>query len=158
MRWLVTMLGAQRTGLVAVPINTWVLLGGAGAPDEHRRAAAGRDRRASLRQEYAGRALRGGARRVVHSRSTHPGIRGVALARVGAAPAGSGPGTGSGRCRDPDDLAMILYISGSTALPKPVPLESGKLLRNGRAMGERMHVRPGDRIWFAMPLLDGPAG
>lgn len=156
LRWLVTMLGAQRAGLVAVPVNTWYrsaelahLVGTADlrlVVTEQR--VFGKDMLAELTAAGHGE--------VFEPRARADGYLG-ALFWPSAEPFPSGlePAPAPERSAGPDDLAMILYTSGSTALPKAVPLEHGKLLRNGYEMGERMHVGPGDRLWFAMPLFFG---
>jgi fatty-acyl-CoA synthase len=51
------------------------------------------------------------------------------------------------------DLACILYTSGSTALPKGVMLAQGNLVANGFSIGERQHLTPADRVWLAVPLF-----
>lgn len=53
----------------------------------------------------------------------------------------------------PDDWCFILYTSGSTADPKGVTLRHRHLIANGFDIGERMHLGPGDRLWFAVPLF-----
>ena len=53
----------------------------------------------------------------------------------------------------PDDLAYILYTSGSTATPKGVTLAHGRLIANGFAIGERQHLTAADRVWLAVPLF-----
>ncbi|QJY49970.1 class I adenylate-forming enzyme family protein [Pseudonocardia broussonetiae] len=152
LRWLVGVLGAQRAGLVAVPINTWYrsaelahLIRTADLGIVIAQATVfGKDVLAEL--EAAGH---GG---ILDPERT--GYRGAVLWPVdGPFPLTAAPAPQA--LPTADDLALILYTSGSTALPKPVPMQHGKLLRNGRAMGDRMHLRPGDRIWFAMPLFFG---
>jgi len=52
-----------------------------------------------------------------------------------------------------DDIAMVLYTSGSTAEPKAVPLLQATLLEHGFDVGVRMGVTGDDRIWLAVPLF-----
>ncbi|WP_321915699.1 MULTISPECIES: AMP-binding protein [unclassified Paraburkholderia] len=52
----------------------------------------------------------------------------------------------------PHDLALLQYTSGSTGEPKGVMLSHANLLSNIRAMGERMHVQPGDKLVSWLPL------
>jgi fatty-acyl-CoA synthase len=53
----------------------------------------------------------------------------------------------------PEDIAYILYTSGSTAAPKSVTLAHGNVIANGFDIGERMHLTAADRVWLAVPLF-----
>ncbi|MEE8247361.1 MAG: AMP-binding protein [Alphaproteobacteria bacterium] len=53
----------------------------------------------------------------------------------------------------PEDPACLLYTSGSTALPKGVPLHHRGLIDNMWEIGERQHLGPHDRLWLAVSLF-----
>ena len=53
----------------------------------------------------------------------------------------------------PSDIACMLYTSGSTALPKGVPLRHAGLINNMWEIGERQHLRQTDRLWLAVSLF-----
>ena len=59
------------------------------------------------------------------------------------------PGERSGA----EDIAFILYTSGSTAYPKAVPLAHGATIENGFAIGERQGLQPGERVLLPLPLF-----
>ena len=52
-----------------------------------------------------------------------------------------------------EDIAFILYTSGSTADPKGVTLAHGGVVANGWDMGVRRRVGPDDRVWLGSPLF-----
>lgn len=52
----------------------------------------------------------------------------------------------------PDDTAMVLFTSGSTARPKAVPLTHGDLVANAWEIGERQGLSHDDRVFVASPL------
>jgi fatty-acyl-CoA synthase len=51
------------------------------------------------------------------------------------------------------DIAFILYTSGSTAYPKAVPLAHGATIENGFNIGERQGLQPGERVLLPLPLF-----
>ena len=55
----------------------------------------------------------------------------------------------------PEDVAYVLYTSGSTSTPKGVQLQHYALIENMWHLGNRMHVVPGDRAWLAVSLYWG---
>ncbi len=56
---------------------------------------------------------------------------------------------------DPNDIAYLLYTSGSTSTPKGVQLQHYALIENMWHIGERMHVTENDRLWLAVSLFWG---
>ena len=56
---------------------------------------------------------------------------------------------------EPPDVACILYTSGSTSTPKGVQLQHYALIENMWGIGERQHLRAGDRLWLAVSLFWG---
>jgi len=56
---------------------------------------------------------------------------------------------------EPADIASILYTSGSTSTPKGVQLQHYALIENMWGIGERQHLRAGDRLWLAVSLFWG---
>lgn len=57
------------------------------------------------------------------------------------------------RAVTPDDVAYILYTSGTTSTPKGVQLQHRGLIENTWNIGERQHLRPDDRMWMGISLF-----
>jgi len=54
----------------------------------------------------------------------------------------------------PEDVAMLLYTSGTTSHPKGCPLTHRALVHTGRDFGlHRFPTREGDRMWDPLPLF-----
>lgn len=56
---------------------------------------------------------------------------------------------------EPDDLAFLIYTSGSTSTPKGVKIAHRGLIENGWEIGERLRVSEHDRVWIAVSLFWG---
>jgi fatty-acyl-CoA synthase len=57
------------------------------------------------------------------------------------------------RAVTPDDVAYILYTSGTTSTPKGVQLQHRGLIENTWSIGERQHLGPADRMWMGISLF-----
>jgi fatty-acyl-CoA synthase len=55
----------------------------------------------------------------------------------------------------PQDMAYLLYTSGSTSLPKGVEIQHYALIENMWQIGERQAVTEQDRLWLAVSLFWG---
>lgn len=55
----------------------------------------------------------------------------------------------------PQDMAYLLYTSGSTSLPKGVEIQHYPLIENMWQIGERQLVTERDRLWLAVSLFWG---
>ena len=52
-----------------------------------------------------------------------------------------------------EDVAYILYTSGTTSTPKGVQLAHAGLVENMWNIGERQHLTPADRLWMGISLF-----
>ncbi len=146
--WLAVMFAALSLGARVVAVNTWF------RTHELRHVFARADIRllvasdGYLRQDYLALLREAGAfgkvETVVILGDTPPGALPYAALRrePGAFP---GPA--------PDDVAQILFTSGTTAMPKGAQLTHRGIIENMRAIGERMRMGPRDRVWLAINLF-----
>ena len=151
--WLAVALGATAVGAVAAPINTWVkardleyLLGHARPSVLVMLDALGKqDYLAHLREIMAGGGPPELRRLVVVGGHVPPGA--TAYADWVRSEAAELPDDAR-----PDDVALVLYTSGSTARPKAVPLTHRHLIENGWAIGDRQGLTGEDRVFVSVPL------
>ena len=143
--WLEVVFGATALGAVAVPLSTWsrageldYLLGDAQLDALFAvESFVGQDFTAAL-----------AALRPKHPRLKTLVMFGAEYDRfvTSAAPLATDEA-------NPNDDALILYTSGSSARPKAVRLVHGSIVENGFAIGERMALTEVDRVLLAPPLF-----
>lgn len=54
---------------------------------------------------------------------------------------------------DPEDIAMILYTSGTTANPKGALISHRAQVANARNLGVRYEITPLDKVWSPLPIF-----
>jgi fatty-acyl-CoA synthase len=167
--FLVAALGAASIGAIVVPINTWYRSAEIRWTLQHSQAAALISTSRFLSVDYAAilkelipelsSSEPGGLRsaefpelRIVLLSDPPPGLGQFSWAH--AVDAGRGVDDRQARKLTlPQDVALMMYTSGSTARPKGVQLQHGPLLRSGFRIGERRCIGPGDRLWLGSPLF-----
>ena len=63
------------------------------------------------------------------------------------------PGSGSASYAEPDDIALVLHTSGTTARPKIVPLSQSNVCASARSIQQTLQLTPNDRCLNIMPLF-----
>jgi fatty-acyl-CoA synthase len=54
---------------------------------------------------------------------------------------------------DPQDIALILYTSGTTATPKGALISHRAIIGNSRNLGKRYRVTAQDKVWSPLPIF-----
>jgi len=160
--WVLTDLAAMSIGAIAVGLNTWSTARELAWQLAHAEVRLllvesrfrERDFRALLEEA---RALAGGLPALGRTLVLDPHGAGGGAAWHGWLAAGNGVddahlATARAAVRG-DDVGCLLYTSGSTALPKGVPLLQQALIDNMWEIGERQHLVAGDRLWLAVSLF-----
>jgi len=57
----------------------------------------------------------------------------------------------------PDELRSLIYTSGTTGMPKGTIMLTGRELNTARSIGNLLNLKPGDRMYTALPLYHGAA-
>lgn len=169
--WLIAAFAAFRLGAMAIGVNTWYktkdlsyVLGQAGAKvlvmaDQfltndyvHTMTEVCPELgTAPSADEFRSDALPDLEHIVVVGDKVPPGALSFSeVERLGAQAQGRISGGGDARS---DDIAYILYTSGTTARPKGVTLMHRSLIENGFNIGEREHLDESDRLWLGVPLF-----
>jgi fatty-acyl-CoA synthase len=162
--WLIADLAIALLGGVMVGVNTWAtareLEYVLGHSDTRFLVAVDRflkhDYCALLKELEPRRARLPMLERIVGVGDTlpHGWLRYADLASLGA-PVPEAAIDAAQRAVAPDDVAYLLYTSGSTSLPKGVQLHHYALIENMWQIGERQRVTEHDRLWLAVSLFWG---
>ncbi len=141
-RWISSYLGAHAAGLSVVPLNTWY------RADELAHVARRAGLRAVVTQDELFGVPSAAAGLGLPTLVWNPGREPIDLPEV-ADPLSA---LRSAPVR-PDDDALVLFTSGSSAEPKAVRLRQAGVVRTAHAIGERQGVSAADRLWFGSPLF-----
>jgi fatty-acyl-CoA synthase len=166
--WLLIDFAATLLGATLVPISTWSRARELAYTLDHSDASTLITVERFGNQDYAGMLAELGGpgsprlpklRRLVvlerpHALAGPPGASVTLddLVRLGSE-VGDGEVDAAQRAVTPEDVAYILYTSGTTSTPKGVQLAHGGLVENMWNIGERQHLTRADRMWMGISLF-----
>lgn len=160
--WTQILMGTMALGARLAPINTWSKPRELAYMLEHARPAIVISASQVGRQDFAAQLSKvfpGLADGTVEADPRFPVLKKVLLVDAGPGEAPSfvdwvgGAAPFKGDDARPEDVALTLYTSGSTARPKAVALRHRELIENGFQIGARQGIVPGDRIFLSSPLF-----
>lgn len=146
--WVVTFLGAVALGVRVVPVNTRL------TDDEIRwTVEASRSRMVVVQPSYGRRSLG----TLVKALDRAPSVERVFVmngGQAGFSPVPRAPGQPPPpEAASPDDVAVIMYTSGTTAKPKGCMLDHCGIVRNACLHTDRLRLVSDDRWFSGMPLF-----
>lgn len=141
--WIAALVGASLAGAVTVPMSTWST-----SRELEFLVDDSRIRLLVAASRFADRDFTEDL-----ARAAAKGLQVWTLDQAREQIRGSGTAVDPHRPAAAADVALVLYTSGSTSVPKAVPLVQEALVENGFHIGERQGLGPQDRVLLASPLF-----